>query len=124
MSKIRSQRNRSTEWKLRAALVQAGIKGWSLGGLHLQGKPDFVFANKKIVVFVDGCFWHGCPFCYRRPKSRQAYWDNKVSGNIKRDKSKRASLRRAGWRVIRIWECALRKNPLNCLQRIQRVLND
>jgi DNA mismatch endonuclease, patch repair protein len=124
MSGVRSSRNRSTEWKLRSALIRAGLKGWRVTASELPGNPDFVFSRKKTVVFVDGCFWHGCPKCYRRPASNRKYWDGKVARNKSRDKIVNRKLQKLDWRVVRIWECALKKNPLNCLRLIQRVLND
>jgi DNA mismatch endonuclease (patch repair protein) len=99
------------------------LKGWRVTTSELPGNPDFVFSRKKLVVFVDGCFWHGCQKCYRRPASNRKYWDGKVARNIFRDKIVNRKLQKLDWRVIRIWECALKKNPLNCLRRIQRILN-
>lgn len=61
MAKVRSHRNRSTEWRLRSALVRVGIRGWTLNMADLIGKPDFVFPIQRLVMFVDGCFWHGWP---------------------------------------------------------------
>ena len=84
-------------------------------------RPDFIFPKLRLAVFVDGCFWHGCPRHATQPKSNRAFWKNKFARNLARDKLVNRTLRREGWRVIRIWECALKKNPLNCLRRIQRV---
>lgn len=123
MAAVRSQQTRSTERKLRAVLVAAGMRGWRYQISSLPGKPDFVFPRKKLVVFVDGCFWHGCPKCYRRPNSRRAYWDAKVASTMGRDRSHRAKLRRRGWCVIRIWEHELAKNPQGCIVKIQALLN-
>ena len=104
MRAVKSKGARSTERRLRAAIVANGLRGWRMHADELPGKPDFVFPESKIAIFVDGCFWHGCPKCYRRPHSSQSYWDNKVAGNIARDKSRRAELRKSGWRVLRFWE--------------------
>ena len=104
MAQVRSKRNRSTEWRLRAALVRAGIRGWTLNAADLTGKPDFVFPLQRLVVFVDGCFWHGCPKCYRRPSSHTDYWDAKAARNRARDVKITARLKQDGWRVLRIWE--------------------
>jgi len=78
MASVRSTGNRSTEKRLRSALVHAKIKGWRIQAHDLAGIPDFVFDNERVAVFVDGCFWHGCPRCYRRPSSSRKYWDEKV----------------------------------------------
>jgi DNA mismatch endonuclease (patch repair protein) len=104
MRAVKSKGARSTERRLRAVLVASGISGWRMHANGLPGKPDFIFPDNKVAVFVDGCFWHGCPKCYRRPHSSQSYWDAKVAGNIARDKRRRAELRKLGWRVLRVWE--------------------
>jgi DNA mismatch endonuclease, patch repair protein len=104
MAQVRSQRNRSTEWRLRGSLVRAGICGWQLNPADIAGKPDFAFREQRLLVFVDGCYWHGCPQCYRRPSSNRAYWDAKVARNRARDVKTSARLRREGWRIVRIWE--------------------
>jgi DNA mismatch endonuclease (patch repair protein) len=104
MAQVRSQRNRSTEWRLRALLIQAGIRGWKLNPAEIQGKPDFAFCGQRVLVFVDGCYWHGCPRCYRRPSSHTEYWDAKILKNRARDRKTAAQLKQDGWRVLRIWE--------------------
>lgn len=124
MSRIRGKRNASTELKLVSLLRAERLRGWRRD-FSLLGKPDFVFPKQKLAVFVDGCFWHGHG-CGRnlKPKHNAALWRQKINGNQRRDRRVTRTLRFAGWQVIRIWECALKKNPLNCLRRIQRVLND
>ncbi|MEW6211604.1 MAG: very short patch repair endonuclease [Acidobacteriota bacterium] len=104
MRAVKSQGVRSTEKRLRAAMASNGIRGWRMYANELPGKPDFVFPDYRLAVFVDGCFWHGCPKCYRRPHSRQDYWDAKVQYNISRDRRNRTKLRRMGWKIVRIWE--------------------
>jgi DNA mismatch endonuclease, patch repair protein len=110
-------------WKLRAVFIRAGLKGWRVTTSGLPGNPDFVFTRKKLAVFVDGCFWHGCPKCYRRPTSNRKYWDGKVARNKSHDKIVNHNLRKLGWSVVRIWECALRKKPSYYVRRIFRFLN-
>ena len=104
MARVRSQRNLSTEWRLRGSLVRAGIRGWKLNPRDVPGRPDFVFWKKRVALFVDGCYWHGCPKCCRRPSSNTAYWDSKITRNRVRDVKITSLLRRDGWRVLRIWE--------------------
>jgi DNA mismatch endonuclease (patch repair protein) len=95
MASVKSAGNATTELRL-IELMRAGkIKGWRRNQ-RLVGHPDFLFRSKRVAVFVDGCFWHGCPRCYRRPKSRRKYWDAKVVGNIARDRRNRALLRLRG----------------------------
>jgi DNA mismatch endonuclease, patch repair protein len=104
MAQVRSQRNRSTEWRLRASLIQSGIRGWKLNPPDILGKPDFAFLEERLLLFVDGCYWHGCPKCYRRPSSNTDYWDAKVARNRARDAKTVAQLKRQEWRLLRIWE--------------------
>jgi len=122
MARIKSAGNTTTELRLIAIMRPAGIRGWSRGQ-RLTGHPDFIFRKKRVAVFVDGCFWHGCPRCYRRPKTRRKYWDAKVAGNIKRDRRNRARLQRLGWRVVRIWEHELSNDTVDCVNRIRRTLH-
>ena len=104
MSAVRGRGNRSTEWKVRAILMRSGIRGWRLHSKQLPGRPDFIFPQSKLAVFVDGCFWHACPKCGRTPKSHRHFWKAKIAGNARRDKRRRADLRRLGWQVVRLWE--------------------
>ena len=85
-------------------------------------KPDFVFRKARLAVFVDGCFWHGCPKHATWPAHRAAWWRRKIEGNKTRDRLVNRALRRAGWHVIRIWECDLAKHPEACVRRIRRAL--
>lgn len=120
MSRIRSRGNKKTELALIAILKKNHIKGWRRHA-DLPGRPDFIFRQQKLAVFVDGCFWHGCPRCYRRPRSNQAFWDAKVSNNRNRDRRVTRQLRHQGWRVIRVWEHSLRQ-PTPVLLRIRNAL--
>jgi DNA mismatch endonuclease, patch repair protein len=121
MSRIRSKRNATTELKLLLLLRSAGLHGWRRNQ-RLPGNPDFVFPKTKLVVFVDGCFWHGHK-CGRnlKPKRNAKSWQQKIQGNRRRDRRVTRTLRATGWRVIRIWECALKKRPESCVRRILRA---
>jgi DNA mismatch endonuclease (patch repair protein) len=121
MSRIRSQGNATTELRLIELLRAIGITGWRRNQ-KLPGKPDFIFRARHIALFVDGCFWHGCPRCYRRPHSNLAYWDAKIRGNRKRDRKVTKTLKRLGWRVVRIWAHEL-KAPKRCARRLLALLN-
>jgi DNA mismatch endonuclease (patch repair protein) len=109
MAAVRSRGNRSTEVVLVEILRAARIKGWRRH-VALVGRPDFVFRRQRVVIFVDGCFWHGCPRCYTRPVTRRRYWDEKVRQNRARDARQRRDLRAAGWCVLRIWEHELKRH--------------
>lgn len=120
MSTIRSKGNKATELRLINIMRESGINGWRRHQ-PLSGRPDFVFRKSKVAVFVDGCFWHGCPRCYRAPASNQMFWEEKLARNRARDKKVTRELRQAGWRVIRIWEHSLNK-PAGVVRRIAEAL--
>jgi DNA mismatch endonuclease (patch repair protein) len=120
MAAIRSKGNKATELKLASILRAARISGWRRHQ-PLPGHPDFVFRRARLAVFVDGCFWHGCRWHCRMPKSRGAYWNPKIARNKVRDKVVRSLLRKNGWRVLRIWEHSLRA-PGPVLTNLQVVL--
>jgi DNA mismatch endonuclease, patch repair protein len=136
MSRIRGRGNLSTERRLIALFREHGIAGWRRhqtflrpgGGLRYI-RPDFVFRDARLVVMVDGCFWHGCPKCFRHPKSNRKYWGPKLRANIARDGIATNVLKGAGWQVVRIWEHQMRANDaaqhrrlVNILNRIERIL--
>jgi len=124
MSLIRSRGNRDTELRLIALMREHGITGWRRNAA-LFGKPDFVFRAAKLAVFVDGCFWHGCPKPKHAPlpKNRAEWWAAKLSRNKARDRSVTRALRKEGWRVLRVWECALtRQHAGRTAGRIARLL--
>jgi len=103
MAAIRSSGNKDTELKLAAIFRAAGITGWRRHQ-PVPGRPDFVFPRARVAVFVDGCFWHGCPKHGRNPASNREYWLPKLARNRARDIAITKALRRAGWRVLRLWE--------------------
>lgn len=83
-------------------------------GLYLRkhpggvfGRPDFGNKARRVAVFIDGCFWHGCPRHYKQPKSNIAFWSSKIARNRKRDRAVNKNLKKSGWEVHRIWECRL-----------------
>src|SRR5207244_3198444 len=82
-------KNTGAEIKLRQALSTLGLRGYRLHPTDVPGCPDIYFSNQKLAIFVDGCFWHGCPLCYRAPKSRKEYWALKVKRNRDRDSKNR-----------------------------------
>jgi DNA mismatch endonuclease (patch repair protein) len=119
MRMVRSNGNRSTELRLIAIFRELAITGWRRNQ-ELPGKPDFVFRRHKLCIFVDGCFWHGCPECYRRPASNQEYWDAKVERNKMRDREVNRELQARGWSILRIWEHQLRLRDRADLARLLR----
>src|SRR3954464_13557190 len=118
MSRIRGTGNKDTELRLIQVFRAVRIKGWRRGS-KLVGKPDFVFTKLKTAVFVDGCFWHGCPKHATWPKNRAAFWAAKLTGNRARDRKVNRLLRVKGWKVVRIWEHELRrKDEARLLRRL------
>jgi DNA mismatch endonuclease (patch repair protein) len=103
MSAIRSRGNKETELKFAAILRATGITGWRRHQ-PLPGRPDFVFRRERVAIFVDGCFWHGCPKHGGKPEDNRAYWIPKLLRNQERDSEINHLLKKEGWRVLRIWE--------------------
>lgn len=144
MARIRSRGNARTELALVQVFRAHGITGWrrhvevrgrrgeargkasrtsNFSRRTFRVRPDFVFRAARLAVFVDGCFWHGCPRHGTRPKGNAAFWRRKFAANIARDRRVDRALRRAGWRVLRIWEHALRpRQEGRLLARLRRAL--
>ena len=86
-------------------------------------RADITFKNARVCVFVDGCFWHGCPKHFRGPKTNRAWWAEKISDNRARDRRKTAALHRRAWKVIRIWEHDLTADgALRVARNIERIV--
>ncbi len=105
MSRVKSRDTRP-ELAVRRALWASGLR-YRLHDKRLPGKPDIVFASRRIALFVHGCFWHGHEGCprHRIPKSRVEWWTAKLRRNVERDAEARAALEKAGWTVLVLWEC-------------------
>lgn len=108
MSRIKS-RGTYPEIKLKKFLRGSGFSYQP----KIKGNPDFAHKTRKIAILMDGCFWHGCPKCYREPKSNKDYWIPKIKNNRKRDKIKRKLLKNNGWEVIRVWSHELKNSIPN-----------
>jgi DNA mismatch endonuclease (patch repair protein) len=110
------------ERRLFAMLAGMGLKGWRKNADDIIGKPDVVFNNEQVAIFVDGCFWHGCPHCQRRlmPETNRQYWERKINRNIELAKSNNQKLSENQWLVVRIWEHEL-KTPTD-RERIRNEL--
>jgi DNA mismatch endonuclease (patch repair protein) len=150
MARIRSRGNRDTELALVRLLRAQRISGWrrhirvrsmacgtrNLGAGAMAGRsfrtprsalrvftvrPDFVFLKQRVTVFVDGCFWHGCPRHATQPQNNAVFWRRKLAANRARDRRVNRELRRAGWRVVRIWEHELKRGAQNAKRGIPPV---
>lgn len=117
MGRIRL-RDTAPEIALRRALWAAGLRYRLRMKIRLLGQPDIVFPGAKVAVFVDGCFWHGCPVHGHLPKSREEYWGPKIARNQRRDAEVNANLLAMGWRVVRFWEHQVRDGALECVNEV------
>lgn len=120
MAAVKSAGNKSTELRMIQIFRANRILGWRRNQAVL-GRPDFVFWSKRVAVFVDGCFWHGCAAHSRIPAANRTYWRAKILRNRVRDQQVTASLRGKGWRVVRVWEHSLLRQK-QIARRIQRSL--
>lgn len=93
----------------------------------MPGKPDFVFFRRRVVVFVDGDFWHGRNWPHRKQRlasgSNSVYWVDKIGGNIRRDRKITRTLRAKGWKVVRVWESDILSKPERVALRVVKLLN-
>lgn len=120
MAAVRSKGNRTTELPLGRLLWAAGLRGYRKHW-RVDGKPDFAWPGLMVAVFVDGCFWHGCTRCKYLPRTNTKFWRDKIETNQLRDRRVSERLRRAGWTVIRVRECAVFRP--GTLRRISRALD-
>jgi DNA mismatch endonuclease (patch repair protein) len=124
MSLVRGK-NTKPELAVRRLIHRLGYR-YRLHRRDLPGSPDLVFSSRRAVIFVSGCYWHrhNCPNGRRLPKTRTSWWRGKLESNRCRDISQQRKLRRAGWRVMVVWECQIRVERLPALQnRIVRFLD-
>ena len=122
MRAARGRGNRSTAKRLRAALVCSGLSGWTMHAADVPGTPDFFFPLQRVAVFVDGCFWHGCPRCGHVPKTNRAYWQGRIQLNQRRDRRNRRLLRKQGICALRFWEHQLRDGTEYVVWKLVSVL--
>ena len=120
MRSVRGRGNKSTELKVVGLFREYKITGWRRH-LPLIGKPDFAFPKARVILFVDGCFWHGHNCRNLTPSQNSDYWQAKIARNIARDVRVAAELEGKGWRVLRVWECEL-KDPARLIRRVSDLL--
>jgi DNA mismatch endonuclease (patch repair protein) len=118
MQAVRSKET-GIEILLRKALWNKGYR-YKKNYKKLIGKPDIVFPKQKVAIFVDSCFWHGCPYHCRKPHSHRSYWYHKIACNKDRDRAVNRKLRHEGWIVIRLWEHSLMNSLKKCVQVITK----
>lgn len=107
MARVRSTNTRF-EQKIMNALKKHGKS--FVRHADIAGKPDIISKRKRVAIFLDSCFWHGCRWHCRIPKSRRGYWNAKIKGNKDRAKVVNKILRKDGWQVVRFWEHQFQKN--------------
>jgi DNA mismatch endonuclease, patch repair protein len=118
MQSVRGKGNRTTEARVRAALVRAGLSGWTMNSTALRGHPDFFFPQERLAVFLDGCFWHGCKTCGHIPNKNSHFWKSKISRNRERDLTTTRYLRRRNIVVLRFWEHEITSSLQECVAKI------
>jgi len=123
MSRIRSKET-GPEILLRKALWSIGCRGYRLHSSSLPGKPDIVLGPARVAVFVDGCFWHRCPLCYSEPTSNVGYWRKKINRNVQRAQEVNRTLSDMGWKVVRIWEHDINKDPDASARLVAGIVRD
>lgn len=117
MSKAKDRGNAATELRLIRIFRENKITGWRRH-VKLFGSPDFVFSKARLAIFIDGCFWHGCPLHATFPKTNYAFWKKKLEENKARDKVVNGKLKSKGWHVLRIWQHELYDSK-NIVKRIR-----
>lgn len=116
------QRHTGPEVDLRRALYARGIRGWRCNYKPAPGRPDLAWPGLQVAVFVDGAFWHGHPSRHR-PGRSGSYWDDKIAGNVARDRRVDTELTDRGWVVIRVWDFEVRRELGEVVDRIARALS-
>jgi DNA mismatch endonuclease (patch repair protein) len=122
MKAVKSRNTKTTELKMIEIFKELHITGWRRT-YPLVGKPDFVFPKKRIVVFVDGCFWHGHDCRNVTPSDNADFWNTKREYNKQHDENVTKTLELKNWKVIRIWECELKKKNRDILmEKLKSVI--
>jgi DNA mismatch endonuclease (patch repair protein) len=114
MKAVKSKGNKSTEIKLIEIFKSCHATGWRRNS-NLIGHPDFIFPKSHIAIFADGCFWHGHNCRNVNPSDNAEYWQNKIKRNKARDRAITKELTQQGWKVVRIWECEIKKGKIQKL---------
>lgn len=119
MSRI-GAKDTEPELLFRKELRAQGLAGYRLHPKTLPGRPDIHFPSQKLAIFINGCFWHRCPYCKpSMPKTHKVFWSNKFAANVARDKTKRALLKKMGIRSVVFWECQIKKNTAKLVAKLK-----
>ena len=118
---MRSNKGKGTKPELivRQMLRELGHPGYRLNWKKAPGHPDIAYPGRKVAIFVNGCFWHHCPVCnLPLPKSHADFWREKIERNVQRDERKNRELADAGWTVVTIWECEIKKKDKEVIEKL------
>lgn len=120
---MRSVRRTGTdiEVRFRKALWRDGVR-YRVNRPTEGTRPDIAIVNSRVAIFVDGCFWHGCPRHWKLPRTNAEFWQRRRDKNVSRDRRDDARLRAAGWTVLRFWECDLRRDPRRAASAVRAAL--
>lgn len=121
MSQVKGK-DTKPELRLRTELFNNGLRGYRVK-TKLPGKPDIVFTKKEVVIFIDGCYWHKCPKCFKLPKSNVKFWKDKINGNVRRDKEVNKVLKMMGFKVLRFWTHEIKEDFDGIYKKIFKSLN-
>jgi len=111
------------ELMLRKALYRKGLSGYRLHWKKAPGRPDICYPGNKLAIFVNGCFWHRCPHCNPpMPKTNVAFWEDKFSKNVERDRRKSSKLEAIGWVVLVFWECQIKNDLDTCVEKASSTI--
>ena len=112
------------ELLFRQALREVELSGYRLNWKKAPGRPDISYPGRKIAIFINGCYWHRCPYCKpSTPKRNIDYWTWKFERNKERDKRKKSMLRKAGWKVFVFWECLIKKDANKYALKVKDYIN-
>jgi DNA mismatch endonuclease (patch repair protein) len=117
------QKDTAPELELRRLLYERGVRGWRCGYRKAQGRPDLAWPALRVAVFVDGAFWHGHPSRHKPGRSGR-YWDEKIAGNVARDRRVDTALTELGWKVLRVWDFEVRKEPGRTVEGVIELLRE
>ncbi len=120
MANVRA-RNTSLEVAVRRALWRRGLR-YRIHVRRVAGTPDIANRSKRVAVFIDGCFWHGCPRCYSTPSTNRRFWIRKLESNKRRRAQVLRTLRRDNWTILQFWQCRVQKDLDGVVDRIEDAL--
>ena len=118
------QENTRPELLFRRALFRSAIRGYRVSNRSVLGRPDILFTRQRVAIFVDGCFWHGCPLCYSAPRTNAAFWREKLAYNMTRDARNTDALQKEGWKVLRVWEHEVNSDVQRLVSVVTRLLSE